>query len=92
VLATWLRSAISRDKTASAPVLPVLAELDKLDALLSAEIEGVEPDRITARIEAVLSKWKALCTSADAIDANSELLGATTENIFDIIDKEFGAL
>ena len=90
-LATWLRSAISRDKTAPARIPPVLAELDKLDALLSAEIEGVEPDRITSRLEAVLSKWKALRTSAEAKDANRELLGATTENIFDIIDKEFGA-
>jgi malonyl CoA-acyl carrier protein transacylase len=90
-LAAWLRPAISRDNTASAPVPPVLAELDKLDALLSADIRGVEPDRITSRLEAVLSKWKALRTSADAIDASSELLGATTENIFDIIDKEFGA-
>jgi acyl carrier protein len=92
VLATWLRSAISQDKTGPAPVPPVLAELDKLDALLAADIEGIEPDRITARLEAVLSKWKTLRSSADATDANSELLGATTENIFDLIDKEFGAL
>jgi hypothetical protein len=91
VLATWLRPAISRDKTARAPIPPVLAELDKLDALLSAEIDGVEPDRITSRLETVLSKWKALRTPADVIDADSELLGATTENIFDIIDEEFGA-
>jgi hypothetical protein len=91
VLASWLRSAISRDQTAPAPVPPVLAELDKLDALLSADIDGVEPGRITSRLEAVLSKWKAARAAADAGDANSELIGATTENIFDLIDKEFGA-
>ena len=90
VLAAWLRSALINDKTARVPVPPVFAELDKLDALLSADIEGVEPDRITSRLETVLSKWKALRTPADAIGGNSELIDATTENIFDIIDKEFG--
>jgi NADPH:quinone reductase-like Zn-dependent oxidoreductase/acyl carrier protein len=90
VLATWLRSAIGRDESGPAGVPPVLAELDRLDALISADIEGVDPDRITSRLEAVLSKWKARRAATDARAADSELLGATTENIFDIIDKEFG--
>jgi acyl carrier protein len=91
VLAGWLRSAISQDKTGPAGVPPVLAEFDKLDALLSSDIDGADPDRITSRLEALLSKWKARRAPENAIAADSELLGATTENIFDIIDKEFGA-
>jgi NADP-dependent 3-hydroxy acid dehydrogenase YdfG len=91
VLAGWLRSAIGQDGSGPAATPPVLAELDKLETILSATaIEDAESDKITARLEAVLSKWKAARAPADAVAADRELLGATTESIFDIIDKEFG--
>jgi acyl carrier protein len=94
ILASWLRSAISsQGGPASTVDPPVLAEIEKLEAMLSATAaEENEPGQITARLEAILSKWKALRVPVDADIADRELLTATTENIFDIIDEEFGAI
>jgi acyl carrier protein len=90
-LTDHLRTAIGQNGSAAPATPPVLTELDKLEAILSSATtaKGVEPDRITARLEAVLTKWKAMSSQQDNATEN-ELLAATTENIFDLIDKEFG--
>jgi NADPH:quinone reductase-like Zn-dependent oxidoreductase len=93
VLAGWLRSEIGQDGPAAMVASPpVLTELERLEAMLSTTaIEGVEPDQVTARLEAVLSRWKALLApSVDPDAADRELLRATAENIFDLIDEELG--
>jgi malonyl CoA-acyl carrier protein transacylase/acyl carrier protein len=90
-LADHLHAAIGQTKSATQAIPPAITELDKLEATLSTAtaVQGVEPERITARLEAVLAKWKAISTQEDS-DAEHELMTATTENIFDLIDKEFG--
>jgi acyl carrier protein len=90
-LADHLRAAIGQTGPATPAIPPAITELEKLDAMLSTATaaQGVEPERITARLEAVLAKWKAISTQQDS-DAEHELMTATTENIFDLIDKEFG--
>jgi KR domain/Phosphopantetheine attachment site len=93
-LASWLWSAVS-DHRGPAPVAasPVLAEIATLETMLSVTtVEDIEPDQITARLEAVLSKWKTLHAPVDADAADRELLSATAENIFNIIDEEFGVI
>jgi acyl carrier protein len=91
-LAGWLRSEIGQDGPAAIVASPpVLTEIERLETMLSTTaIEDVEPDLVTARLEAVLSRWKALLAPADAAAADHELMQATAENIFDIIDGELG--
>jgi NADPH:quinone reductase-like Zn-dependent oxidoreductase len=93
-LAEWLRSEIGQDGPAEVVVSPpILAEIERLETILSTTvIEGVDPDQVTARLEAVLSRWKALQAPADADTADRELLQATASDIFDIIDRELGVL
>jgi hypothetical protein len=93
VLARWLRSALS-DQAGHAPAAPsVLAEIERLESILSAAaVTDIEPGHITARLEAVLSKWRTIQMPADADAADRELLSATASNIFDIIDGELGVI
>jgi malonyl CoA-acyl carrier protein transacylase/acyl carrier protein len=91
VLTDYLCAEIGQDSPAAPAVPPALSELEKLEAMLSTETaaEGIEPERITARLEAVLAKWKASLNKESGATEN-ELMAATTENIFDLIDEEFG--
>jgi acyl carrier protein len=87
-LAVHLRTLISRDE---AVPLSVFAELDKLEALLSAiAAEDVEAARITARLEAVTSKWNEARERMDEIGVAEKLESSTDDEVFDFIGKELG--
>jgi acyl carrier protein len=92
-LAEHLRAAIGQDEAAapaSAAPPPVLAELDKLDAVLSTTAaQGANADRITTRLEAVLKKWKAI-RSQQAGTVTHKLESATDDEVFNFIGEEFG--
>ena len=79
VLTDYLRAEIGQDSPAAPAVPPALSELEKLEAVLSTETaaEGTEPERITARLEAVLAKWKA-SSSKESGTTENELMAATT--------------
>jgi short-subunit dehydrogenase/acyl carrier protein len=75
------------------PSQPVLAELDKLETLLAGAVgEDDETARITARLEAVVARWKETTTTtgtrsaavAESLDSSSD------EEVFDFIGKALG--
>jgi acyl carrier protein len=88
-LAVHLRTIISEDE--AGPPLSVLAELDKLESLLSAiTVEDAESGRITARLETVASKWKEARERIDGIGVTEKLESSTDDEVFDFIGKELG--
>jgi acyl carrier protein len=88
-LAGHLRSAMTQDGT-GAP-LPVLAQLDRLESMLTAvPAEDVEAARITARLEAVLSKWKEVRERDGGTTVADQLDSSTDDEVFDFIGKELG--
>ncbi|QKG19194.1 type I polyketide synthase [Actinomadura verrucosospora] len=88
-LAGHLRSALTRDGT-QAPD-PVLAELDKLESLLTGlPAQNGDSARITARLEAVISKWKEAQDRTGGIAVAEKLEASTDDEVFDFIGKELG--
>ena len=86
-LAGHLRSVIAQNEGDAPP--PVLAELDKLESMLSAiSAEDIQAARIMARLESVISKWKKDREQMDKI--TEKLESSTDAEIFDYIGKEFG--
>jgi NAD(P)-dependent dehydrogenase (short-subunit alcohol dehydrogenase family)/acyl carrier protein len=89
-LAAHLRTLISQDGVVAGPP-PVLAELDKLEAMLAAvSAEDTESARITARMKALMAQWLESRSTPDDAAADRELMDATEDTIFDLIDKELG--
>jgi acyl carrier protein len=87
-LTDHLRSEIGQDEPAPTPVL---AELDKLKAILSAvPPDGIDRAAISARLEALFTRWNNTGAPADDVVADEELESATDSEIFDLIDKELG--
>jgi acyl carrier protein len=92
-LTDYLRPEIGQGEPAASPAL---AQLDQLEAALSA----VSPDKadraaISARLEALLSRWNDTDAPADrdlAADEeiDDEFDSATDSEMFDLIDKELG--
>jgi short-subunit dehydrogenase/acyl carrier protein len=89
-LADYLRSAMTSDG-AAAP-RPLLAELDRLESMLSAAAgTGVEGEAITARLEAIAAKWKGIREAAvPAVDVTEQLESSTDDEVFDFIVNELG--
>ncbi|WP_031525563.1 type I polyketide synthase [Streptomyces sp. NRRL F-5123] len=88
---------------AYAPVLGSLADLESaLEAAAQADpaggtgAAGRGPDKVTRRLEALLARWKAGHAAAangagpGGAGAAERLHGATTDQVFDFIDKELG--
>jgi acyl carrier protein len=89
VLARHLRALITQDSV-TAPQ-PVLAELDKLESMLSTiATEDIESADITARLEAVISKWKEAREKMAGVAVAEKLESSTDDEVFDFIGKEFG--
>jgi acyl transferase domain-containing protein/acyl carrier protein len=87
-LAGYLRQAVAPDGDAP---LPVLAELDRLESMLSAAVvEQGESARITARLEAVMAKWKEVRERTDGVAVMEKLASSSDDEVFDFIGKEFG--
>ncbi|GAB1818703.1 type I polyketide synthase [Herbidospora sp. RD11066] len=73
------------------PARPVLAELDKLDTMLSALVgEDDDAARITARLEAVVARWKETAAGSRTATVAEELDSSSDEEVFDFIGKELG--
>ncbi|WP_413805383.1 SDR family NAD(P)-dependent oxidoreductase [Streptomyces sp. OE57] len=98
-LAEHLRRELSPDGEPGAPgpeaaqPHPVLNELVRLENSLSAVgVEDVDSGAVTVRLETLLSKWKAMCSSARADDGNAveRLQVATADQVLEFIDNELG--
>jgi acyl transferase domain-containing protein len=73
------------------PAQPVLAELDKLETLLTTAVgENGDGARITARLEAVLARWKETTTGNGATTVAANLDSSSDEEVFDFIGKALG--
>ena len=69
----------------------MLAELDKLESLICATTaEETESARITARLEAVMSKWKEVRQQMDSPGVAEKLESSSDDEVFDFIGKELG--
>ncbi|MFD8094680.1 KR domain-containing protein, partial [Streptomyces malaysiensis] len=92
VLAGVLRADLLGEDTT--PELPALAEIDKLEFALShVSDDATERERVTARLEALLRTWNETGNAAGADGADDDELdldAASAEDIFDIINNEFG--
>jgi len=87
-LAAHLRQTLLPDEAAG---LPVLAELDKLESMLtSAPVQDEESDRITARLEAVLERWRDVRQRGDGAAVAERLESSSDDEVFDFLGKEFG--
>ncbi|WP_042429513.1 type I polyketide synthase, partial [Streptacidiphilus anmyonensis] len=73
-------------------VLPLLAELDRLEAaLLGAVPDGEGHLRIAGRLQSLLARWNDQQVAAEEEAAVAEQLDeATDDDLFDFIGKEFG--
>jgi hypothetical protein len=90
-VADYLRAQLVADEAAAR--LPVMADLDQLESALSA----VPPDcdireDITGRLQTLLSKWMKAQSAARPRNAAVELRSATSDELFDFLDKELGSV
>ncbi|MFF1796478.1 beta-ketoacyl reductase, partial [Kitasatospora sp. NPDC058263] len=87
-VAAWLRTELAPDEADS---VPVLDDLDRLESSLS----GPAPDqdtseRITRRLQSLLSKWIEKQGEAESGSGEVELESATPDQVFEFLDKELG--
>ncbi|MGW0901330.1 phosphopantetheine-binding protein, partial [Streptomyces goshikiensis] len=91
-LAAHIRAELLGEDTA--PEAPALAEIDRLEFLLTSVAEGddaAERGRVTARLEALLAHWNRAERAAHPLeDEESAIESASAEDLFDIINNEFG--
>ncbi|MFJ4985224.1 type I polyketide synthase [Streptomyces sp. NPDC088732] len=90
-LAAHIRAEVVGEDTT--PALPALAEIDKLEFLLSSVPEDTtERARVTARLESLLAKWNRAerAATGGGEDEEIEIASASADDLFDLINKEFG--
>ncbi|HEV2634962.1 MAG TPA: SDR family NAD(P)-dependent oxidoreductase [Actinocrinis sp.] len=88
-VAGYLRTVLVPDGVS--PAKPVLAELDKLDGMLSAALGGDgDAARITARLEAVVARWKETAAGGRAASVAEDLDSSSDDEVFAFIGKELG--
>ncbi|WP_211566040.1 acyl carrier protein, partial [Micromonospora halophytica] len=90
-LAAYLRTELAPHGSAT----PVVAEIDRLDQLLRDVPDERRGDaEITRRLEELLTRWRGgdvvTATATPDGEPAADLAAATTDDIFDIIQREFG--
>ncbi|MEU5367345.1 SDR family NAD(P)-dependent oxidoreductase, partial [Streptomyces sp. NPDC005925] len=94
ILAEYLGAQLAPDADTPAgqeATDPILRDLAKLEnALSTTHVEHLDADAVTARLESLLSKWKAAGASAGSGSTKEQLQDATTDQVLDFIDKELG--
>ncbi|MEU9117968.1 type I polyketide synthase [Streptomyces sp. NPDC048483] len=69
----------------------LLADLDRLESGLSGlPDDELARSRINLRLQGLMAKWKQPEETADAEDAHRDLASATADELFDLIQEEFG--
>jgi acyl transferase domain-containing protein/acyl carrier protein len=89
-LTDYLLARVAPDSTIGSQP-PVMAELDKLEEVLSA-VSGDDSDRatITIRLQTILSRWMQAWGTPQGPDLTSTIESASTAEILDFIDNELG--
>ncbi|MFG3709179.1 phosphopantetheine-binding protein [Micromonospora sp. NPDC047670] len=85
-LANHLRAELTPDQ----PELPIVAEIERLDQLLGGLPGGQVDDAVIGRLEDLVARWRGRSAPAPAPAAGEELQSASREELFDIIQREFG--
>jgi hypothetical protein len=68
----------------------VLAELERFEATMAALLAGTTAGgRVAEHLRALVTRWDTPAEPATAAD-DSDLEAATSEDIFDLLDKELG--
>ncbi|MEV5762889.1 SDR family NAD(P)-dependent oxidoreductase [Streptomyces tendae] len=95
--AALARHLMAEIAPSSDPAEPVLAELNRLDAALTAltavdAADGEGHTRVTGRLEALLRKWRAASGGAGAGTAEEahDFRSASDEELFAALDDELG--
>jgi Phosphopantetheine attachment site len=77
--------------TGKDPQVPLLAELDKLESLLSESTpDGATHELIATRLRGFLSKWSNTDVQATNQAVVQKIKSASDEEIFEFINKELG--
>ncbi|MEV7523951.1 type I polyketide synthase [Streptomyces sp. NPDC091371] len=94
--AAFLGERLAAERTGSDPAAAALAELDRIEAVLAGfpasggdtgQI-GARADAITARLETVVRRWRD--THGGTADDGPDFETVTDEELFDVLDSEFG--
>jgi acyl carrier protein len=88
-LASYLRPELVPDDGPGEA--PIFAELDQLEADLSAiAADGGLQESVTRRLRNILSRWTEVQGQAKPADAAIDFESATPNEVFDFLDKELG--
>jgi acyl transferase domain-containing protein len=88
-LAGHLRGVVAGDADPDNPA--VLAELDKVESMLNAVTgEDDESARITARLDAVVARWKEIRERSAGRTVADDLESSTDDEVFEYLGTEFG--
>ncbi|MEU4645197.1 phosphopantetheine-binding protein, partial [Micromonospora sp. NPDC023814] len=85
-LAAHLRAELAPGQ----PALPIVAEIERLDQLLGGLPDGQLDDAVIGRLEDLVARWRGRPTPTPTPAAGDELESASREELFDIIQREFG--
>ncbi|SCF46393.1 Acyl transferase domain-containing protein [Micromonospora marina] len=86
-LAGHLRAQLAPEQ----PALPIVAEIERLDKLLGGLPGDQVDDAVVGRLEDLLTRWRDRpAATAPAPAAAEELESASRDELFDIIQREFG--
>ncbi|WP_330261491.1 type I polyketide synthase [Streptomyces sp. NBC_00539] len=97
--AAFLGERLDADSVGEDPAAAALAELDRIEAVLTGfpadggdtAVIGARADAITSRLEAVVRRWRdARGTGGGPADDGTDLETVTDEELFDVLDSEFG--
>ncbi|MFG1780712.1 phosphopantetheine-binding protein [Micromonospora sp. NPDC049051] len=73
------------------PALPIVAEIERLDQLLGGLPGDQVDDAVIGRLEDLVARWRGRpAATAPAPTVEEELESASREELFDIIQREFG--
>ncbi|WP_425473870.1 SDR family NAD(P)-dependent oxidoreductase [Saccharothrix saharensis] len=72
------------------PTAAVLAEVDRLAAVIAALDPEVDRGPVTARLDALVRRWHDTHVSAAGPDEEPDFDAATDEELFDALDSELG--
>jgi acyl transferase domain-containing protein/acyl carrier protein len=74
------------------PATSVLTELERMAGLLAAATpDGPDGDAVGVRLNTLLRQWNERATLAAAAPAGPSLGTATADELFDLLDKDFGS-
>ncbi|MBT2539959.1 acyltransferase domain-containing protein [Streptomyces sp. ISL-44] len=98
--AAFLGERMAAEPAGGDPAAAALAELDRIEAVLAGfpasggdtEVIGARADAITARLEAVVRRWRDARGGAAGGPAEDgpDFETVTDEELFDVLDSEFG--